>query len=126
VKQSLTTVRVTGPDGTAYSDGDPVAIDATVTQAVAAMPAGETKVGWRTVSVDGHTIQGSFTFTNRAAAAVPTTAAPITTSSPGSFGWIVGGASVAALAAAAVAARWWRRRRAPEADHFTTTGGTHR
>ncbi len=137
VRQSLTTVRVTGPDGTAHSDGDPVAVDATVTQKVSALPTGVIKIGWRTVSADGHTIQGSFTFTNRGAPASPdpvasNPAAPAaeptpTVTSPASSidaqhaaastdttagsGRVWVAVAVAVLVAAG-GALWWRRRRA--------------
>lgn len=90
VKQSLTTVRVTGADGGAHSTGGPRVVDDTVTQQVSALPAGVVKVGWRTVSVDGHTIEGSFTFTNRVAPPSPSaepsppaaSPAPTTSSAP--------------------------------------------
>ncbi|MCA2211357.1 copper resistance CopC family protein [Jidongwangia harbinensis] len=126
VRQDLTTVRVTGPDGTARGTGGPVAVDATVTQAVAALPAGLIRVGWRTVSLDGHSLQGSFAFTHRAAladaptapapsgGAAPTAAAPaVSASGPGtaSAGWIGGVAAGTAALLAATAGLWWRRRR---------------
>lgn len=136
VKQSLTTVRVTGADGAAHSDGDPVAVDVTVTQAVSALPTGVVKVGWRTVSADGHTIQGSFTFTNEATPPTPSTAASPTTSpsagpapavtSPAAAidarpasattesaasGWLWAVVVVAILTATGCGL-WWRRRRA--------------
>jgi hypothetical protein len=75
VKQSRTTVRVTSADGATHTDGEPVAVDATVAQKVSPLPAGVITVDWRTVSADGHTITGSFTFTNRAAPPAATSAA---------------------------------------------------
>ncbi|MGI5175900.1 copper resistance CopC family protein [Dactylosporangium sp. CA-152071] len=74
VKQQFSTVVVTGPDGVSYSDGTPKSVDKTLTQSVKPLPAGAIKVAWRTVSVDGHPIEGQLTFTN--AAPAPTTAAP--------------------------------------------------
>jgi methionine-rich copper-binding protein CopC len=141
VRENLTTVRITGPDGAAYGEGGPVAVDATVTQAVAALPAGAVKVGWRTVSVDGHTIQGNFTFTNRAAPADPApsasvaasaapasptaalasptaalasptgVASPTAPSDPGGPALAAVAAAVVAVLIAAAAGLWWRRRR---------------
>ncbi|WP_327000223.1 copper resistance protein CopC [Dactylosporangium sp. NBC_01737] len=74
VKQQFSTVVVTGADGASYSDGTPKSVDKTLTQPVKPLPGGAIKVVWRTVSVDGHPIEGQFTFTN--AAPAPTSAAP--------------------------------------------------
>ncbi|WP_432993791.1 copper resistance CopC family protein [Dactylosporangium sp. CA-233914] len=73
VKQQFSTIVVTGADGVSYSDGAPHAVDKTLTQAVKPLPPGPVKVSWRTVSTDGHPIEGQFAFTN--AAAAPSTAA---------------------------------------------------
>jgi methionine-rich copper-binding protein CopC len=138
VQADKTTVRVTGPDDASAGTGAARAVDTTVTQAVAALPVGEVTVDWRTVSVDGHTIKGSFSFTNRAAPATATpstgpdsatpTAAPDSTSAAATAGagspvpvsadsdsagsgWVpVAVAVPAVLAAAAVGMWWWRRR----------------
>jgi copper resistance protein C len=77
VKQDLTSVVITGPDGVAYGDGAARAVNVTVIQAVKPLPQGRVTVGWRTVSADGHSIQGQFAFTNTAApAASPTASSP--------------------------------------------------
>jgi methionine-rich copper-binding protein CopC len=130
VKPELTTIVVAGQDGANRSAGPATLADVTLTQPVAALPPGQIKVTWRTVSADGHTITGSFDFTNAdpgatratpsptAAAAEPTqtTAAPIDVATDPASGdegtspviWIV----IAVLVVAAVAAggRWYRRR----------------
>ncbi|WP_238006362.1 copper resistance protein CopC [Dactylosporangium sp. AC04546] len=133
VKQQFSTVVVTGVDGASYSDGAPKSVDKTLTQPVKALPAGVVRVAWRTVSVDGHPIEGQFTFTN--AAAAPTTAAPSSppqaTTEPasapssaaatvaadpasddggaGGLLWAVVGAVVVVLVLAGGVV-WWRRR----------------
>ncbi|MFY1671383.1 copper resistance protein CopC [Plantactinospora sp. WMMB334] len=87
VRRPGTTVEVTGPDEVSYSDADAQVLDRTVTQKVKPLPVGTITVAWRTVSADGHTIKGSFTFTNKAAPPTPTadptpTAAPTPTVEP--------------------------------------------
>ncbi|GAA0727301.1 copper resistance protein CopC [Dactylosporangium roseum] len=127
VKQQFSTVVVTGADGVSYSDGTPKSVDKTLTQAVKPLPSGAVKVAWRTVSGDGHPIEGQFTFTNAAPAptgAVPATSAPAAVASSaqavvadqasgeaGSNGllWAVLG-GVAVVLALAGGAVWWRRR----------------
>ncbi|MDQ7909393.1 copper resistance protein CopC [Phytohabitans sp. ZYX-F-186] len=134
VKKPGTTVAVTGPDKTSYSSGDAEVLDRTITQKVDALPVGAITVAWRTVAADGHPMQGSFTFTNRAApptpsaepspspSAVPTTAPPTSAAAPTPVGqasdddsssspvvWVVVAAVV--LAAAALGGVLWRRRR---------------
>ncbi|GIF77242.1 copper resistance CopC family protein [Asanoa siamensis] len=135
IKKAGTTVVVSGPDKVSYSDGAAAAVDRTITQAVRPLPVGEITVRWRTVSSDGHPIQGSFTFTNKAAppvaaspsptaaatsspapaAAEPTVAAAVpvsrTAAGEGSspLGWII--AAVAAVLALGGGLVWWRRRR---------------
>jgi copper resistance protein C len=71
VKKPGTTVAVTGPDKTSYSAGAAEVLDKTITQKVDALPLGAITVAWRTAAADGHSMQGSFTFTNRAAALTP-------------------------------------------------------
>ncbi|WP_433065027.1 copper resistance CopC family protein [Dactylosporangium sp. CS-033363] len=130
VKQQFSTIVVTGADGKSYVDGKPHAVDRTLSQAVRPLPAGAVTVAWRTVSADGHPIEGRFAFTNSAAAAPstdaqapptpgPTTQAPTTQAAAptpaaaagdGSSGlpWAVaGGVVVVVLAGGAVL---WRRR----------------
>jgi hypothetical protein len=101
-----------------------------LTQAVRPLPPGMVRVAWRTVSADGHPVEGQFTFTNAAPAPVPASssgppsAGPPTTASSleptaaaptvhdtgsGGLGWIVTG-GVAALLALLGGALWWRRR----------------
>ncbi|WP_344690775.1 copper resistance CopC family protein [Blastococcus jejuensis] len=59
-----TQVRVTGPDGTSASEGEPDVRGATVVQPLAeALPAGGYTVQWRVTSADGHPISGTFSFT---------------------------------------------------------------
>jgi methionine-rich copper-binding protein CopC len=74
VRQQMTTVTVTGPDGVSYSDGNARSVDKQVLQGVKPLPAGAIRVVWKTVSPDGDPIQGTFAFSN--AAAPPTSAAP--------------------------------------------------
>ncbi|AVT40612.1 copper resistance CopC family protein [Plantactinospora sp. BB1] len=81
IKKPGTTVVVTGPDKVSYSDADAQVLDKTITQKVKPLPVGAITVVWRTVSADGHTIKGSFTFTNRVAPPTPT-AAPTPTAEP--------------------------------------------
>ncbi|WP_433223161.1 copper resistance CopC family protein [Dactylosporangium sp. CS-047395] len=129
VKQRFSTIVVTGADGKSYVDGTPRVVDKTLSQAVQPLPAGAVTVAWRTVSADGHPIEGRFTFTNAAGTpaapsteavaspavaspAVATQAAPTrnTAAGDGSGGlpWVVAGVvAVVVLTAGAVL---WRRR----------------
>jgi len=122
VQQQFSTIVVTGADGISYSDGPPRSIDKTLAQAVRPLPGGAVRVAWRTVSADGHPIEGQFTFTNTAAAA-PAITAPtaVTTSTAGSVPTEDGGGSgvvwamaggVLVVVLAGGAFRWRRRRRA--------------
>lgn len=72
IKKSGTSVVVTGPDNVSYSDAEAQVLDKTITQKVKPLPVGAITVAWRTVSTDGHTIKGTFTFKNRFAAPTPT------------------------------------------------------
>ncbi|WP_203861762.1 copper resistance CopC family protein [Plantactinospora mayteni] len=81
IKKPGTSVLVTGPDEVSYSDADPQVLDKTITQKVKPLPVGTITVTWRTVSTDGHTIKGDFTFTNRFAPPTPT-AEPTPTTDP--------------------------------------------
>ena len=127
-----TAVRVTGPDGSVVSEGEPEALGSTVRQPLAdSLPAGVYTVDWRVTSGDGHPITGSFTFTvatgasspaSAPAEAVPDAAAddggdlatggevsdtrPVQSSS--SAGLVLGGAVVVLVLAGLVA---WRLRR---------------
>lgn len=55
---------VTGPDGVAVSDPEPIITGHSISAPIIADgPAGEYKVGYRVVSSDGHVVTGSYTFT---------------------------------------------------------------
>ncbi|GAA0252335.1 copper resistance protein CopC [Cryptosporangium japonicum] len=75
IRGNFSTVVVTGPDGVAYSDGKPDAVDTTLTQPVKPLVTGEYTVAWRIVSADGHPKQGVFRFTADVPAA-PSPSAP--------------------------------------------------
>lgn len=131
VKAELTTILVAGPDGVNMVSGPATAADVTLTQPVKALPPGQIKVTWRTVSADGHTIDGTFDFTNAnpaaakpspssapptptAAATTPTTDSNVATE-PASdtegvspFVWVLVAALV--LAVAGGGTLWYRRR----------------
>ena len=58
-----TEVKVTAPDGSVVSTGDPQLGPTTVAQPLApARPAGTYTVVWRVTSADGHPVSGAFTF----------------------------------------------------------------
>lgn len=131
VKAEVTTILVAGPDGVNMSNGRATLSDVTLTQPVNPLPPGQIKVTWRTVSVDGHTIEGTFDFTNAApgssaspsapvadsstpAAAGPATAGPVATEPTSDEGgmspvvWIV--LAILVVAAAAGGGFWYRKR----------------
>jgi MYXO-CTERM domain-containing protein len=127
VKQPLTTVVVTGPDAVSYSEGAARSVDKDVLQAVRPLPVGLITVAWRTVSGDGHTIQGEFTFTNTAAPPAPSPTLTSASAAPAAISPTPAAASdqdsgtttvvVVAIAGAAALGvigglLWWRRRRA--------------
>lgn len=57
-------VTVTGPDGEEWADGAPAVAGTTVTQALRSdLLPGAYAVSWRSVSADGHPIEGTFGFT---------------------------------------------------------------
>jgi copper resistance protein C len=133
VKQQFSTVVVTGADGVSYSDGTPKSVDKTLTQPVKPLPGGAIRVVWRTVSVDGHPIEGQLTFTNAAPAptgAAPSGPPPATTTAPAAPSsstltaaadptldvggdrtalWLALG-GIAVVLVLAGGAFWWRRR----------------
>jgi copper resistance protein C len=134
VKKPGTTVAVTGPDKASYSDSAAEVLDKTITQKVKPLPVGTITVAWRTVASDGHPLQGSFTFTNRAAPPTPSaeptpTADAVTTSAPATpagqtptpasaasdddssttIWWLAGAALILVLAL--LGGLLWRRRR---------------
>jgi copper resistance protein C len=70
IGQQFAQVAVVGPDGTTYEDGTPLVDGASITQAVAGLPAGiDVTVSYRVVSSDGHPIGGTVPFTITAPAA---------------------------------------------------------
>ncbi|WP_404352948.1 copper resistance protein CopC [Phycicoccus jejuensis] len=74
VNEEFLQVKVEGPGGD-EADGAPTVDGSTVTQALPDdLPAGEHEVTYRVVSVDGHPVSGSLTFTTtqEAASAAPT------------------------------------------------------
>ncbi|MFC0528646.1 copper resistance CopC family protein [Phytohabitans kaempferiae] len=136
IKKPGTTVAVTGPDQTSYSAGDAEVLDRTITQPVSALPVGAITVAWRTAAADGHPMEGTFTFTNRAAPPTPSaepsptpSAEPTAVATPaateqaevstagqasddgsgGAVVWIV--VAVVAVAVALLGGLLWRRRR---------------
>lgn len=69
IGQSFAQVAVVGPDGTDFTNGDPVVDGAVVTQAVEGIPAGtDVTISYRVVSSDGHPIGGTVPFTVAAGA----------------------------------------------------------
>lgn len=92
-------VAVTGPDGASVTSGDPVVAGTTLTQALSTgLAAGAYSVQWRSVSGDGHPIEGIFGFTVEAspsptpsetASAAPTPSAPPTAQTEPSAGPVV-------------------------------------
>jgi copper resistance protein C len=128
VKQQQTTVAVTGPDGVNKAGAAARSVDRNVLQVVGPLPTGVITVVWRTVSADGHAIEGTFTFTNAApapsvaaspsgpaqAVASHTATGPTTTSTeaadetPSTLWWLLAGP----VLLAAAAGTWWYRRRA--------------
>ncbi|MBX6358415.1 MAG: copper resistance protein CopC, partial [Micromonosporaceae bacterium] len=63
VRAQFTTVAVTGPGGRAYGNGDLSVRDNVVHQPVHPMGSGAYEVAWRVVSLDGHPVSGTFSFT---------------------------------------------------------------
>ncbi|GAA3453934.1 copper resistance CopC family protein [Dactylosporangium matsuzakiense] len=120
VQQQFSTVVVTGADGQSYVDGTPRVVDRTLSQAVRALPAGAVTVAWRTVSADGHPVEGRFTFTNATPGAA--SPAPVAAAGPGAADagpgpdrrpWLLaGGALVVVLVGGALLWHRWRRRSA--------------
>lgn len=63
VRADFSTVVVTGPDGRAYATGNPTVQDNVLRQPVHPLGSGTYEVAWRVVSLDGHPVSGSFSFT---------------------------------------------------------------
>lgn len=101
-------VAVTSPDGSAAASGEPAVRGAEVSLPVAAAKEGTYTVGYRVVSVDGHTIEGSYQFSVGHVSAVKKPPA----ADEGST-WVLPVAAAGALLAVGAGGWWWRRRRAP-------------
>lgn len=73
-------VVVIGPDGQGWADGNPVVSGPRVTQPLKAdLPGGSYEVNWRSVSGDGHPVEGAFRFEVEAPAAPSASEPPATT-----------------------------------------------
>jgi methionine-rich copper-binding protein CopC len=87
VQTQFTVVNVTGPRGASYSDGSARGADRTLTQPIRALVSGGYRVVWRTVSADGHPVDGEFPFTadlpgENPAAPTPATSAATSAGGP--------------------------------------------
>lgn len=97
-----TEVKVTAPDGSVVSSGDPQLGPTTVAQPLApARPAGTYTVVWRVTSADGHPVSGTFHF---AAASAVGVAAPTPSPVPSEVPSATPGASVASPSTASPSA----------------------
>lgn len=99
-------VAVTSPDGSPVGSGEPVVSGAEVSLPVTAAKEGTYTVGYRVVTVDGHTIEGSYRFSVGHVSAVKD--APATDEGSG---WVLPVASAGVLLAVGAGGWWWRRRR---------------
>lgn len=99
-------VAVTSPDGSRAGSGEPVVRGAEVSLPVTAAKEGTYTVGYRVVTVDGHTIEGSYRFS------VGHVSEPkdAPTADDGS-GWVLPVASAGVLLTVGAGGWWWRRRR---------------
>ncbi|BDO40608.1 copper resistance CopC family protein [Cellulomonas sp. NTE-D12] len=96
-----TEVKVTAPDGSVVSTGDPQLGPTTVAQPLgAARPAGTYTVVWRVTSADGHPVSGTFRFAATSAVGV---AAPTASAAPSQVPSATPGASAASPSAASPA-----------------------
>ncbi|MGY0235279.1 copper resistance CopC family protein [Longispora urticae] len=87
LKEQFTTVVVTGAGGASHAEDAPQVRGTTVTQRVRALPTGQVRVAWRTVSKDGHPVEGAFTFTVTDGGATPSgPVSPGATASPSGAG----------------------------------------
>lgn len=98
-------VAVTSPSGDPVGSGEPVVLGTEVSLPVTAAQEGTYTVGYRVVTVDGHTIEGSYQFSVGHVSAVK--GAPATEEDSG---WVLPVAASGALLAIG-AGGWWRRRR---------------
>lgn len=99
-------VAVTSPDGSRAGSGEPVVRGAEVSLPVTAATEGTYTVGYRVVTVDGHTIEGSYRF-SVGHASEPKDAPAADDSS----GWVLPVASAGVLLAVGAGGWWWWRRR---------------
>lgn len=99
-------VAVTSPDGSRAGSGEAVVRGAEVSLPVTAAKEGTYTVGYRVVTVDGHTIAGSYQFS------VGHVSAPRQApASEDRSGWVMPVASAGVLLAVGAGGWWWRRRR---------------
>jgi methionine-rich copper-binding protein CopC len=99
-------VAVTSPSGDPVGSGEPVVLGTEVSLPVTAAEEGTYTVGYRVVTVDGHTIEGSYQFSVGHVSA--TKDAPATDDGSG---WVLPVASAGALLVIGAGAWRWRRRR---------------
>lgn len=133
-------VSVTGPDGAEVGAGSVDVDGSTLRTAADLTAAGSYTVTWRSVSVDGHPISGSYRFTSTGAptptptatgptqtpsAGTPTpsatsgagaTSATAGSSGPGATPWVLGGIAVVIAAALVAVLLVARRRTTPDDD----------
>lgn len=118
VKQTFSTIVVTGPDNVSYSRGDVRVVDSTAHQPVYPLRSGGYTVTWRVVSADGHPVTGSFAFTVNLPASLeptrspaePTPVASATPGPDGSWWWLTGAIAVVVASVLALVARRRRTR----------------
>lgn len=99
-------VAVTSPDGSRAGSREPVVRGAEVNLPVTAALEGTYTVGYRVVTVDGHTIEGSYRFSVGHVSAVENGPARDEGSA-----WVVPVASAGVLLAVGSGGWWWWRRR---------------
>jgi len=75
-------ISVTGPDGAETATGTVRVDGSTLTKPVDLTKPGRYDLGWRSVSVDGHPISGTYQFTSTGAAAAPSSTPSSTPSVP--------------------------------------------
>lgn len=141
-EMNFNVITVTDSTGTTLSDGKVTVDGATISTAVGKGNNGPYKVLWRTVSSDGHPIEGSYTFTvqdpaQETTVAAPATAAPATApttaaassaaaapaqsvdpaprpdDSNGPLVGVIAAVVLAIVGAAVFLSEWARRRKAP-------------
>jgi methionine-rich copper-binding protein CopC len=117
VRQRFTTVVVTGRGGVSFSDGHAQVVDRDVRQAVYPLRSGAYSVAWRTISADGHPVEGQFQFRVALPAGQEPTAGPPAaaeasrTAQGGGTPWWLWAAAGAALVVGVLLVRVLGRRR---------------